>query len=63
MIEILSHKALQTLIGQIKDGDFVTVIIDKSADIRVRDQVSVCFCFVTETWSLRNILPDFSYPI
>lgn len=53
MTEIMAYDVLRTLIEEIKSGEFFSVIMDETADITVKEQVSICFHFVTE-----NLEPD-----
>ncbi|XP_063747545.1 zinc finger MYM-type protein 1-like [Eleginops maclovinus] len=48
MTEIMAHDVMRTLIGEIKSAEFFSVIMDETADITVKEQVSICFRFVTE---------------
>ncbi|KAL2092995.1 hypothetical protein ACEWY4_010307 [Coilia grayii] len=47
MTEIMAHDVLRTLIGEIQ-SDFYSVIMDETADIAVREQVSICFRIVSD---------------
>ncbi|CAK6966905.1 unnamed protein product [Scomber scombrus] len=47
MTEIMAHDVLSTLLGEIK-SNFYSVIMDETADISVREQVSICFRIVSD---------------
>lgn len=48
MTEIMAHDILRTLIKEVQSADFFSVILDETADITVKEQVSICLRFVTE---------------
>lgn len=47
MTEIMAHDVLRTLLEEIK-SNFYSVIMDETADISVREQVSICFRIVSD---------------
>ena len=47
MTEIMAHDVLRTLLGEIRSG-FYSVIMDETADISIREQVSICFRVVSD---------------
>uniref|UniRef100_H3B1Z5 TTF-type domain-containing protein n=1 Tax=Latimeria chalumnae TaxID=7897 RepID=H3B1Z5_LATCH len=48
MIEIMAHDILRTLMKEIHEAGFFSIIMDETADISVREQVSVCLRIVNK---------------
>ncbi|MGL5904177.1 MAG: DUF4371 domain-containing protein, partial [Cetobacterium sp.] len=44
----MAHNVLRVIIKEIQSAEFFSVILDETADITVKEQVSICFRFVTE---------------
>ena len=55
MTEIMAHDVLRTLIEEIK-CEFFSAIMDETADISVREQVSICFRVYTITHAIQSRL-------
>lgn len=56
MTELFAHDVLRTLIEEIKRAEFFSIIMDDTADITVKEQVSVCVCVVTECLEIEELL-------
>ncbi|CAL9706391.1 unnamed protein product [Knipowitschia caucasica] len=59
MIEIMSHGVLRTLLKEVKDADFFAVMLDETADITVKEHVSICLRFVTDELQPEEIFVGF----
>nr|XP_014346736.1 PREDICTED: zinc finger MYM-type protein 1-like [Latimeria chalumnae] len=59
MIEIMAHDILRTLMTEIHEADFFSIIMDETADISVREQVSVCFRIVNKDLETEEIFFGF----
>lgn len=53
MLEIMSHNALHTLVGEIK-ALYYTVIADDTIGITTQEQVLFCFHIVIENMSVEE---------
>uniref|UniRef100_A0A3B4UMN1 HAT C-terminal dimerisation domain-containing protein n=1 Tax=Seriola dumerili TaxID=41447 RepID=A0A3B4UMN1_SERDU len=59
MTELFAHDVLRTLIEEIKRAEFFSIIMDETADIAVKEQVSVCFRVVTECLEIEELFIGF----
>uniref|UniRef100_H3ADW4 DUF4371 domain-containing protein n=1 Tax=Latimeria chalumnae TaxID=7897 RepID=H3ADW4_LATCH len=59
MIEIMAHDILRTLMKEIHEAGLFSIIIDETADISVREQVSVCFHIVNKDLDTEEIFFSF----
>lgn len=59
MMEIMAHDVLRTLLEEIKSAEFFSVIMDETADITVKEQVSICFRVVTENLEPEELFVGF----
>ena len=59
MIEIMAHKVVRNIIDDLHKMQYYTVMLDKTADISVREQVSICFRFVTEDFDIHELFVGF----
>uniref|UniRef100_H3ADI1 DUF4371 domain-containing protein n=1 Tax=Latimeria chalumnae TaxID=7897 RepID=H3ADI1_LATCH len=58
-IEIMAHDVLRTLMKEIHEAGFFSIIMDETADISVREQVSVCFHIVNKDLDTEDIFFGF----
>uniref|UniRef100_H2ZW03 DUF4371 domain-containing protein n=1 Tax=Latimeria chalumnae TaxID=7897 RepID=H2ZW03_LATCH len=59
MIEIVAHDVLRTLMKEIHKAGFFSIIMDETADISVREQVSICFHIVNKNLDTEEIFFGF----
>ena len=59
MTELFAHDVLRTLKEEIKRAEFFSIIMDETADITVKEQVSVCFRVVTECLEIEELFIGF----
>ncbi|CAL9706094.1 unnamed protein product [Knipowitschia caucasica] len=55
----MSHDVLRTLLKEVKDAEFFAVMLDETADITVKEQVSICLRFVTDELQPEEIFVGF----
>jgi len=48
MIEMMAHDFLRKLIREVQSAGVFAVIMNETTDISVKEQVYVCYCYVTE---------------
>uniref|UniRef100_H2ZVP5 TTF-type domain-containing protein n=1 Tax=Latimeria chalumnae TaxID=7897 RepID=H2ZVP5_LATCH len=59
MIEIMAHDILCTLMKEIHEAGFFSIIMDETTDISVREQVSICFRIVNKDFDTEEIFFGF----
>ena len=63
MIELMAHNVLRNVIHEVRQanpGGFHTIMLDETSDISVREQVSICFRFVSdETFAIHEVFVGF----
>lgn len=57
--ELFAHDVLWSLIEEIRRAEFFAIIMDETADITFKEQVSVCFCIVPECLEIEELFIGF----
>ena len=53
-LELMAHDVLRSLIDEVREAEHYSVILDETADISAKEQLSVCFRVVTESLKSRS---------
>lgn len=59
MVELMAHDILRSLTDEVRAAEHYAVIMDETADISVKEQLSVCFRVVTESLEVEELFCGF----
>jgi hypothetical protein len=59
IIEIMAHKVLRKVMEDVHRFQYFTIMLDETADISVKEQVSICFRFVSDDFDIHEVFVGF----
>lgn len=59
MVELMAHDILRSLTDEVRAAEHYAVIMDETADISVKEELSVCFRVVTESLEVEKLFCGF----
>uniref|UniRef100_A0A147BCI9 Putative tick transposon n=1 Tax=Ixodes ricinus TaxID=34613 RepID=A0A147BCI9_IXORI len=58
-LELMAHDVLRSLTDEVREAEHYSVILDETADISAKEQLSVCFRVVTENFEVQELFCGF----